>query len=56
MDRPTTDNSLDAFKPGDRVQLHPDTNTAVGDRWGEVVIIGDKYVHVLAASVATEPN
>jgi hypothetical protein len=40
-------NPLDAFKIGQRVQLHPDTDTAVGDRWGEVVTVGDKYVHVL---------
>ena len=40
-------NPLDAFKIGQFVQLHPDTETAVGDRWGEVVIVGDKYVHVL---------
>jgi hypothetical protein len=35
------------FEKGQRVQLHPDTDTAVGDRWGEVVMVGDKYVHVL---------
>jgi hypothetical protein len=43
----TATKPIDAFKKGQRVQLHPDTDTAVGDRWGEVVIVGDKYVHVL---------
>jgi hypothetical protein len=34
-------NPLDAFKIGQRVQLHPDTHTAVGDRRGEAVIVGE---------------
>jgi hypothetical protein len=38
------DNPPAAFKPGDRVQLHPDTDTAVGDRWAEVVIISQRLV------------
>ena len=39
--------TLKDFKVGDRVELHPATDTWMqGDRYGEVMIIGRVYVHV----------
>ena len=38
---------LTDFAIGDRVELHPATDAWMfGDRYGEVVKIGRKYVHV----------
>lgn len=35
------------MKTGERVQLHPATDAwMMGDRYGEIVKIGAKYVHV----------
>jgi len=38
---------ITSFKIGQRVQLHPATDTWMrGDRYGEVVKIGRLYIHV----------
>lgn len=38
---------LDNFRPGQRVEVHPGTNAWIfGDRFGEVVKVGRKLVHV----------
>jgi hypothetical protein len=38
---------MDGFKVNDRVETHPSTNAWIfGDRYGDVVKVGRKYVHV----------
>lgn len=40
-------NDLLAYRIGDRVQLHPATDAwMMGDRYGQIVRIGKKYLHV----------
>jgi hypothetical protein len=42
-----TDLLLEQFTVGDRVELHPATDRWIrGDRFGEVVKLGRRYVHV----------
>lgn len=43
----STELSTDDYRIGQRVQAHPATDTWMrGDRYGTVVAIGRKYVHV----------
>lgn len=39
--------TLAQLKPGMRAQCHPATDAwMMGDRWGDIVKVGTKYVHV----------
>lgn len=38
---------MSSFRKGDRVESHPATDAWIfGDRYGSVVVVGRKYVHV----------
>jgi hypothetical protein len=49
-EKPDAPKPIDAFLKGQRVQLRPETRADIRDRWGEVIVVGKEFVHVLMES------